>query len=446
MRETDREDRAVERYSIIKPLLDPALDKSAQVQLRKAIAKQCGVDERTVRRWVNGFQSKGFEGLKPKTRTERGNPVITKEILDKAISYRRECPTRSVETIIKILEMEKIVEEGTVKRSTLQEALQKAGFSSAQMRVYAPDPEMHYARRFQKEFRNALWQMDVKYGPSIDGQKTYLFSVIDDATRYVCHSEFFMSQDLDSLRISLRHAFEHAGIPDVLYLDNGKIFRSKLVERMAAKLGIKLTFIKPYTPQSHGKIERFNRTVDGFLCEAALEKSLTLESMNGLYEAWLSDCYQNKAHSGIGGRTPKDAFEQDEREVRMASPEDLTYAFLTIESRKVNKTGCISLDNEQWEIEEGSLLIGRRVDVLRDPTKPDEARIECEGYPTLKAKKLVIKSHTGRFPNMKMPEKLPEETHSRLLQGLKTKYDEQKEQERQYALSYASMECEEEKD
>ena len=164
MKNVESESRAAERFQIIAPLLDKSLDKNAEVALRKAIAKQYGIDERTLRRWVNSYKDDGFSGLMPAQRTETAGKVITDEILNAAIQLRRELPKRSVKNIIKGLEAQGLVPEGAIKRSTLQDALATAGYSSAQMRSYEPDVEARYARRFQKEHRNECWQATLNTG------------------------------------------------------------------------------------------------------------------------------------------------------------------------------------------------------------------------------------------------------------------------------------------
>ncbi|MCP2802762.1 hypothetical protein NK936_24360, partial [Salmonella enterica subsp. enterica serovar Typhimurium] len=69
--------------------------------------------------------------------------------------------------------------------------------SSRQMRMYASSGVA--ARRFQKRYRNALWQSDIKFGPYLmigpDGTKkqVYLVLFIDDATRYVLHGASYDS-------------------------------------------------------------------------------------------------------------------------------------------------------------------------------------------------------------------------------------------------------------
>ena len=73
--------------------------------------------------------------------------------------------------------------------------------------------------------------------------------------------------------------------------------------RTCAKLGIRLLFAKPYSPEATGKIERFNRVVDAFLNEAALVKPKTLDEFNKLFHVWLDECYQNKPHSALENNT-----------------------------------------------------------------------------------------------------------------------------------------------
>ena len=53
-----------------------------------------------------------MDGLEPKGRVPEHNVIVSKEILAEAIRLRREVPSRSVPTIIQILELEGKVEPG----------------------------------------------------------------------------------------------------------------------------------------------------------------------------------------------------------------------------------------------------------------------------------------------------------------------------------------------
>lgn len=128
-------------------------------QSRELKAQLClahGISERTIRRYLEAYHQKGFTGLKPKGKGRKPTEAIAPELLEQAILLRREVPGRSIAQIIQILKWEDKATPGELKRSTLQEKLAERGYSSRQMRMYAEsDPA---ARRFQKRYRNQLWQ------------------------------------------------------------------------------------------------------------------------------------------------------------------------------------------------------------------------------------------------------------------------------------------------
>lgn len=107
-----QEEEALARFQIISPLLDESLDEAKYIQLRRKQAEKYNLSDKTVRRYVNAYRQNGFEGLKPRARHyyQKGNlPDNYKELVQEAIQLRREVPSRSVEKIILILEMEKRV-------------------------------------------------------------------------------------------------------------------------------------------------------------------------------------------------------------------------------------------------------------------------------------------------------------------------------------------------
>jgi hypothetical protein len=247
---------ATERMPRIAPLLDPHVDQAIRKQLTAAICAQSGLSDRTVRRYVAQFQSAGFEGLKPQGHSPRDSDAIPPEVLAQAIQLRWEAPQRGVRQIIQVLEWEGRVSPGQIKRSTLQEQLATAGYSTRQMRLYHSAGTA--ARRFQRRHRNALWQSDIKFGPYLpigpDGkaQQVFLSVVIDDATRFVVHAAFYPTQDQTIVEDSLRAAMRRYGVPQRLYFDNGKQYRSRQMARIGATLGIQIVYTKPYAPEAKG--------------------------------------------------------------------------------------------------------------------------------------------------------------------------------------------------
>lgn len=435
------EEIAVQRMQWLSPLLESGLDPAKKKQVKAQICEQTGWSERTLRRYVAKYKKEGFAGLKPRSKTRARHDAIAAHTLEEAILLRREVPSRSVSQIIQILEWEEKVAPGKLKRSTLQEKLTEAGYSSRQMRMYRTAGVA--ARRFQKQHRNALWQADIKFGPYLPigtggkSKQVYLVLFIDDATRYVMHGGFYDSLDQSIVSESFRQALQQYGRPEAVYYDNGKQFKNQGMRRICAKLGIRLLFTKPYSAESKGKVERANRTIEQFLNEVALEKPKTLDGLNKWFQVWLSECHQNKPHEALGKDTsPVMAFRQDTKALQFVDAEILADAFLGCEDRKVDKSGCVSFQGKKYEV--GLEVISRTVQIVYDPADITEITIECKGLPSWKARELEIGERTGKRPAL--PDRLlPEETkHSRLLRGAE-KQHAQRQSEQKPAISYRAV-------
>lgn len=433
---------AAQRFQLLSPLLAEGLDAAKANQIKARIAEQTGLSERTIRRYLARYQADGFLGLRPKGRCRKMNQeAIAPEILEQAILLRREVPSRSVAQLIQILEWEGRIIPGQIKRSTLQEKLAERGYSTRQMKMYREAGVA--SRRFQQTSRNRLWHSDIKYGPYLpigpDGMKkqVYLVTFIDDATRFVLHGEFYPTLDKLIIEDCFRKAVVKYGIPEKVYFDNGKQYKTKWMTRACSKLGIRLLYAKPYSPEATGKVERFNRVVDSFLSEAVLEKPQTLDKLNSLFWVWLDECYQTKPHSALGEKiSPHIAYQSDKKPLRFLDPAVIANAFLHCEERKVDKAGCISFAGQKYEV--GLTFIGCTVDVVYDPADTSELMIEYPGHTPWRVKRLVIGERTGKRPGL--PEHLTPQTaeSSRLLAAAATK-NEQRLKESIPAVSYRTV-------
>jgi putative transposase len=400
------------RYRIIAPLLEEGLARCEKIQIRRLIRSREGLSARTLRRYVAAFKQHGFDGLLPKSRRDKGScKVISEEALKLAAELRQELPARSAERIQQLLASEGY----SVARSTLERHLRQQGLSGREIKA---EQKQVVSRRFNRVGRNTLWQADLKYGPFLPNPKqpyrkirTYLIAIIDDATRLVVHGEFYDNQRLPVLEDAFRKALTRAGAPDNLYVDNGKIFVSQWLRLACAKLRIRHLNTKAYSPESKGKCEKFNQTVDEFIREVQLEKPQTLERLNELFRPWLSEGYNHRVHSALAGKSPAQAFSQDTKPLRFPSPEALRDAFLWEKSPKVDNAGCISLNGMCYEV--GIEYIRKRVLVRYDPFDLSQVEVWSEG----EKKKLVSPANFGEYNrNVKKPvEELKKASQSRLL-------------------------------
>jgi hypothetical protein len=251
-------------------------------------------------------------------------------------------------------------------------------------------------KRFRKEYRNQLWQADLKYGPYLPDPKnpkktkrTYLIAFIDDYSRLVPHAEFYEEQRLPALEDCFKKAILKRGIPNSIFVDNGKIFVSRWLRIACARLNIRHLTAAPYAPESKGKIERFMGRVDEFLAEAEFLNPKSLKELNEAFQGWLEEAYNHKPHSALEAPyTPASVFAADPKPVRFATAEELREAFLWEEDRKVDPTGCIKYGGRQYDA--GPDLIGQTVEIRFDPFADEEIEIWLNGKKDRVARELKV--------------------------------------------------------
>jgi transposase InsO family protein len=436
-----QEEIALERYRVISPILtamEESTDKGKIGLLKSEACASAGISRKTLGRWLSRYAQNGFEGLKYQGAPGEKKRIIPGELVKEAVLLRLEVPSRSVPQIIEILEMEGKVPVGFLKRSTLQDRLREEGYAKAQMKLYQKPGVA--SRHFARAERGDLWQADIKFGPYIkigDKRKqVYFVAFIDDATRYIVHGEFYDALDQSIVEDCLRKAIMKEGVPRRLLFDNGKQFRTKWMERACAILDVKLIFAAPYSPETKGKIERFNRTMDSFLAESALANPVGLSEINGLFDVWLSECYHNKEHTGLG-ISPEEAYKASRTPLRFPDEDDVVKAFLRVEKRKVDKSGCISFGGKKYEV--GVIYIGRTVTIVYDLADTDVLTVEDSHFGTaFQIRELVISEHTG--PRPKLPESMVPVSppSSRLLDAKKVRYDNRQLSAKR-AISYTQI-------
>ena len=66
-----RDGKALERYTLIAPLLEGSLDPAKRLQMREDIASRTGISLRSLYRYEAAFKKEGFSGLKPAERPKQ---------------------------------------------------------------------------------------------------------------------------------------------------------------------------------------------------------------------------------------------------------------------------------------------------------------------------------------------------------------------------------------
>lgn len=455
-----QDSEALRRYQLIAPLLQEDLDDGARLKLRKEIADREAVSVRTLYRYESAYRNHEFSGLRPADRTDHRSgrlPDNWNDILQQAIQLRKEVPERSVAQIIYILEMEKIAAPGTVKRSTLERHLYKAGFGSEQMRTYR-EARNSSSKRFCKPHRMMLIQGDIKYGPKLPIGKhgalvqTYLSSAIDDHSRLILYSRFYDNQEETIVEDTFHQAILRYGTFDACYFDNGSQYVATQLKGSLARLGIRAMYARPRSGKSKGKIEKFHQVVDTFIREAKLKHVRTLEELNRLWAIYLDEYYHQKPHEGIHeyyeslgaaipeqGISPLHEWNRDTRPLTYLDVRVVSEAFLHHETRKVDRGACISFRGQRYETKPA--LIGYTVEISYDPAAPETITVTYPGYEPFTAHPIRIGEFCDKNPSL--PAAMQDQTPStsRFLDGLERKSEESR-QKRTDAISFTSYQRE----
>jgi transposase InsO family protein len=321
----------------------------------------------TVEEWLYRYRHQGLDGLKPSGRQDHGTHRRIDDLLADSIerlaTTRPELDGPGILAEIKTAHPER---EPMPSLRTLYRFLHTHGLDQRRVALRRDH------RAFVFDLAGDCWQADVMYGPSlpgVDGRrfKTYLVAILDDATRLIAHAQFYPEQHLRAFKDCLKQALMKRGLPRRLYLDNAKVFRSRLVLLIAARLGIHIVHTRPYKPQGRAKLERWFGTVRrSFLARLDPDRIDGLDALNRLLFAWVEGEYHLRPHHGLDGETPIERWMRLSEGLRPLPREvDLDRLFLDQATRRVAKDGTFALHGNTFEA--GPTFIAQRVKVHFDP-------------------------------------------------------------------------------
>ena len=370
--------RALFRLSVLGPLVSrERLERGELQQIIRELAqreyaipgtRRRHIGEKTIQGWYYTWRSQGIDGLTPKVRADRGQSRLSAEIQTAILAAKRDNPRRSIRQIRRLLEAAGIVAHGTLSRSTVHRLLQQQGLS----RVIGSASEPQERRSFVAATACAIWYGDVMHGPHVpvNGKlaKSYLVSLLDDASRLSAHSAFCTGEGALDIEGVLKQALLKRGVPIKLVVDNGAAYRAHTLQGICARLGIHLVYCRPYSPEGKGKLERWHRTCrDQFLSELDERHITSMDDLNARLWAWLEVVYHRTPHEGLSGKTPLQRYQQDLPKIRTLGPRaaQIDALFLHRIKRLVRKDGTVSYLSQRFEVPYE--LAGKTVQLVVDP-------------------------------------------------------------------------------
>lgn len=150
--------------------------------------------------------------------------------------------------------------------------------------------------------RGQRWSMDFMRDTLADGRPFRTLNIVDDFTRECLALE--VDRSLPGVRVVrvLERLQLATRLPQMIVVDNGPEFVSRVVDAWAYAHGVTLRFIRPGKPVENAYIESFN----GKFRDECLNEHwfATVTEAQTIIEAWRLDYNQVRPHSALGDLPP----------------------------------------------------------------------------------------------------------------------------------------------
>lgn len=325
--------------------------RSGGVNMSEA-CRDFGISRPTGYKWLRRYEQEGALGLNDRSRCPLRVASTSPKMVEAIISERsrRKWGARKIRKRLETLG------NSPPSERTVNRVLKRAGLQSRRKSEQVPP------RRFERSRPNALWQMDHK--SAIRGKwrsRSVPFVVLDDHSRYLLCLRSLPDKGLESTWSWLWNIFSDVGLPDSILSDNDIVFAGRngpsQVEARLMRLDIEVIHGRPYHPQTQGKVERFNGTL-----ERELLRDGFFEDPSDLQDGFDQFRYEynfERPHEALDLEVPASRYAPSNR-VRPSALPEVEYKDGSL-LRKVDPGGRISFRNERIEV--GGGIIGERVEL-----------------------------------------------------------------------------------
>lgn len=387
MNSKDSEQMALLKFSVIAPLVNKTHgETSKSAYFRKMAAESYQLPDgrivqyspSTIKHWFQDYTNGGLDALRKRPRRDAGQSrVLNRQQKDRIDQLRRDFPLISATMVYR-----RMIEEGVLSRQEVSLSTVQRYFRTHQKTRVHTGVETQQRLAFEMEFANDCWQADTCFLPAITvndhKQKTYLISIIDDASRMCMHAEIFFADNAVNFQHCLRKAVTKFGVPKRLYVDNGSPYKNEQLRLICAGLGLILIHSRVRQPQGKGKQERMFRTVQqGWVYGQDFSRFSSLSQLNEAFQSWMQQEYNTRIHSSIDC-TPRERYLKDQLRLRRLPPETIEQNFLHRIERRVSADSTVQINKHVFEVHHR--LVGQKIKIRYLPTDLSVAYVfDAEG-------------------------------------------------------------------
>lgn len=268
---------------------------------RRELCRRFGISAQTAYKWLARYGQEGQAGLVDRPRRPHHSPSETPPTIQASVvAMRTQHPAWGGRKISRRLQDMGLP---SVAPSTVSSILNRHGL------ILPPDPAAKAWQRFEHEAPNALWQADFKgHFETLQGRCSPL-TVLDDHSRYNLVLQACGNTRRDTVQTHLTAVFRHYGLPARMNFDNGAPWGSPSQPGQVTelglwliRLGIRLSYSRPYHPQTNGKEERFHRSL-----KAEVLAGRTFDHLahaQSAFDRWRHVYNHERPHEALGMQTP----------------------------------------------------------------------------------------------------------------------------------------------
>lgn len=386
MTQEKKHDIALMRYSIIAPIVTglqedyPSLDAFYRDASKRGVVSPDGsvkhFSPATIERWYRHYKKGGFDALIPQGRVDEGTSRKLDTDLQEQIKYLKlNYPRMSASAIYRQLRDNGSIAKGEVSESTICRFINQMALELKTTN----NPDM---RRYERPHINEVWCGDSSVGPYLKTQddkkhKVYIIALIDDASRFIVGIDIFFNDNFINLMSVIKSAVAKYGRPKLFNFDNGKSYKNKQMELLAARIGSVIHYDQPYTPTQKAKIERWFRTMkEQWMASLDISDFHSLDELRGNLFAYVN-AYNTTPHSSLKGKTPQERYFSEPHCFYRLPSEDLNKHFLLEIERRVSSDSVIVIDQIEYEVD--CRFAKQRIRLRYSPDLQDIYIVEADG-------------------------------------------------------------------
>ncbi|NWD20676.1 transposase family protein, partial [Pseudomonas sp. IPO3778] len=167
--------------------------------------------------------------------------------------------------------------------------------------------------RFEHAAPNDLWQMDFKGHFATQQGRCHPLTLLDDHSRFSLAIQACDNERGTTVKEKMIEVFQRYGLPVRINVDNGAPWGSprnpgEITELSIwlVRLGIRISFSRPYHPQTNGKIERFHRSLKAEVLDG--RHFSTLRDAQTSFDRWREVYNQQRPHQALDYKVPMDRY------------------------------------------------------------------------------------------------------------------------------------------